>query len=203
MSWIPAASTTARTAPPAMTPVPWEAGFSSTRLAEYCSRTSCGIVVPTMGILMTCFFASSTPLRIASGTSPALPRPTPTCPCPSPTTTTAEKLNRRPPLWTFATRLIWTTRSSSASLFGSMRATGVLSEVEAGFARRLGERANPPVIPVARTVEHDLSDTGGLRPLGQELADGGGAVALGPVRAAETALQRRGRGERPAGRVVD
>ena len=32
------------------------------------------------------------------------------------------KLKRRPPLTTFATRLIWTTRSSSASLFGSIRA---------------------------------------------------------------------------------
>ena len=71
---------------------------------------------------MRFFFASSTPLRMASGTSPALPRPTPTWPAPSPTTTTALKLKRRPPLTTLATRLIWTTRSSSASLFGSMRA---------------------------------------------------------------------------------
>ena len=29
---------------------------------------------------MMFFFASSTPLRMDSGTSPALPRPTPTCP---------------------------------------------------------------------------------------------------------------------------
>src|SRR5438874_713091 len=86
------------------------------------TRTSCGIVVPTIGIRMRFFFASSTPLRIASGTSPALPRPTPTWPPPSPTTMTALKLNRRPPLTTLATRLIWTTRSSSASLLGSIRA---------------------------------------------------------------------------------
>ena len=39
------------------------------------TRTSCGIVVPTIGIRIRFFFASSTPLRIASGTSPALPRP--------------------------------------------------------------------------------------------------------------------------------
>ena len=75
MSRIPADSTTARTAPPAMTPVPWEAGLSMTRAAAYSSRTSCGIVVPTIGIRMRFFFASSTPLRIDSGTSPALPMP--------------------------------------------------------------------------------------------------------------------------------
>ena len=78
MSWIPAASTTARTEPPAMTPVPCEAGLSITRLALNWTLISCGIVVPTIGILIRFFFASSTPLRIASGTSPALPSPTPT-----------------------------------------------------------------------------------------------------------------------------
>ena len=75
---MPAASTTARTAPPAMTPVPLEAGLSITRAAEYSTRTSCGIVVPTIGMRTMFFFASSTPLRMDSGTSPALPRPTPT-----------------------------------------------------------------------------------------------------------------------------
>ena len=33
------------------------------------------MVVPTIGTLIRFFLASSTPLRIASGTSPALPRP--------------------------------------------------------------------------------------------------------------------------------
>src|SRR5690606_34205798 len=51
------------------------------------------------------------PLAIAAGTSLALPYPTPTMPLPSPTTTRAVKLKRRPPLTTFATRLIFTTRS--------------------------------------------------------------------------------------------
>ena len=54
------------------------------------------------------------PLRIASGTSFALPRPKPTCPLPSPTTTSALKLKRRPPFTTFATRLMWTTFSFSS-----------------------------------------------------------------------------------------
>ena len=46
MSRMPADSMTARTAPPAMTPVPCEAGLRRIRLAEYSWRTSCGIVVP-------------------------------------------------------------------------------------------------------------------------------------------------------------
>ena len=41
MSRTPAASRTARTEPPAITPVPWEAGLSRTRLALNSVRTSC------------------------------------------------------------------------------------------------------------------------------------------------------------------
>ena len=60
-----------------MTPVPCDAGLSMTRAAAYSVRISCGIVVPTIGTRMRFFFASSTPFRIDSGTSPALPRPDP------------------------------------------------------------------------------------------------------------------------------
>src|SRR4051794_4489775 len=45
----------------------------------------------------------------------------PTLPSPSPTTTSAVKLNRRPPLTTLATRLMVTTRSSSALFSGAPR----------------------------------------------------------------------------------
>src|SRR6188472_638089 len=203
MSWIPADSTTARTEPPAMTPVPWEAGLSMTLLALNWTRTSCGIVVPTIGMRISFFFASSTPLRIASGTSPALPRPTPTWPAPSPTTTTALKLNRRPPLTTFATRLIWTTRSSSVSLLGSMRAMGLLLEVQAGPARAIGERLDPSVVPEPRAVEHDLGDAGCPGTLGDEGADLRGALHLGAARGAQRGLERGGAGKRAAHGVVD
>src|SRR5207237_832352 len=116
---IPTASSTARTDPPAMTPVPSPAGLSSTRPAPKWPSTSCGMVLPASGTLKRFFFACSPPLRMASGTSFALPRPAPTCPWPSPTTTSAEKLNRRPPLTTLATRLMWTTLSfSSGRSFG-------------------------------------------------------------------------------------
>ena len=121
------------------------------------------MVVPTIGTRMRFFFASSTPFRIDSGTSPALPRPTPTWPSPSPTTTTALKLNRRPPLTTFATRLIWTTRSSSVSLFGSILANSAApfrSEVEAGLAGGVGERLDPSVVPEPGPIEDDVLDAG-------------------------------------------
>src|SRR2546428_6076161 len=78
MSLIPADSTTARTDPPAMTPVPFDAGRSTTRAAPKSATTWCGIVRSTSGTSITCFLASSRPLLIAPGTSSALPRPAPT-----------------------------------------------------------------------------------------------------------------------------
>src|SRR6516164_9619880 len=69
--------------------------------------------------------ADSVALRIASGTSRALPCPNPTRPFWSPITTSAAKPKRLPPLTTFATRLMCTSLStnslsrSSRSLFRS------------------------------------------------------------------------------------
>src|SRR5579883_3396878 len=71
-----------------------------------------GIVRPTIGTVIRLFLAASTPLRIASGTSPAFPIAKPTRPFRSPTTTSALKLKRFPPLTTLATRLTRTTASS-------------------------------------------------------------------------------------------
>src|ERR1700704_2057170 len=111
MSLIPDNSTTARMAPPERIPVPGAAGLSSTLAAPFFKRISWGMVVPTIGTVMRGFFADSTALRMASGTSPALPRPAPTRPFWSPTTTRALNEKRRPPLTTFATRFRWTTFS--------------------------------------------------------------------------------------------
>src|SRR5215210_617607 len=72
-SWMPAHSRTARTGPPAMTPVPGAAGRSSTTPAAFSPCTGCGIVPWIRGTRKKCFFASSTPLAIAAGTSLALP----------------------------------------------------------------------------------------------------------------------------------
>src|SRR5262245_8942118 len=72
-SWMPAHSSTARTGPPAITPVPGAAGRSSTTPADFSACTGCGIVPWMRGTLKKLFFASSTPLAIAAGTSLALP----------------------------------------------------------------------------------------------------------------------------------
>src|SRR5579859_4584912 len=113
-SCTPAHSSTARTGPPAMTPVPGLAGLRSTTPAAASPVTVCGIVPPMRGTRKKCFLAASTPLAMAAGTSLAFPYPTPTMPLPSPTTTKAVKLNRRPPWTTLATRLMVTTRSRYA-----------------------------------------------------------------------------------------
>lgn len=118
MSPTPANSRTARTGPPAITPVPSEAGFNKTLPAPNTPVIWCGIDVFTRGTLIKFFFASSIPLRIASGTSVAFPRPKPTWPLRSPTTTSALKRKRRPPFTTFATRLMCTTFSSNSNVFG-------------------------------------------------------------------------------------
>ena len=70
---MPASSSTARTPPPAITPVPGEAGFSSTREAEWTPVTSWVIVDPCIGTLKSDLRARSTPFWIATGTSLALP----------------------------------------------------------------------------------------------------------------------------------
>src|SRR4051812_42060795 len=73
MSWIPASSSTARTPPPAMTPVPSEAGLRNTLPEPNSPVTVWVIVEPCFGTRNRFFFARSTPFWIASGTSLALP----------------------------------------------------------------------------------------------------------------------------------
>ena len=111
---IPASSTTARTGPPAITPVPAGAGFKNTLPAPQTPVIWWGIVVSMIGTLIKFFLASSTALLIASGTSIAFPVPRPTRPFLSPTTTTALKRYLRPPFTTFVTWLMLTTRSSNS-----------------------------------------------------------------------------------------
>src|ERR1700720_95000 len=152
---IPAASTTARTSPPAMIPGPAGAGFSSTLPAPKLPTIRCGIVVPASGTRIRFFFAASMPFLIADGTSFALPIPKPTTPWPSPTTTSALKLRFLPPLTTLVTRLIDTTLSLMSSWLGSIRSrvrirTPALlcgpRRPRRGFARGKGSRCGrrPP-----------------------------------------------------------
>src|SRR5262245_10893973 len=121
MLCAPTSSTTARTAPPAIIPVPSTAGFSRTCSPPNNPCTSWGIVPDLRGICTRFFFACCTAFAIATGTSAALPFPIPTHPCPSPTTTSAQKLKRFPPFTTFATRLMKTTLSFKLNSSGFTR----------------------------------------------------------------------------------
>src|ERR1700754_2011426 len=73
MSCTPAHSSTARAAPPAITPVPGLAGRSMTTPAAASPCTGWTIVPPISGTRKKPLRASSTPLAIAAGTSLALP----------------------------------------------------------------------------------------------------------------------------------
>src|SRR3989304_5541149 len=179
-SLTPASSSTARTPPPAMSPVPGAAGLISTREALKRASTGCGVVGPTIGTLSMCVRAPVVALRIASGTSLAFPIAAPTCPLPSPTTTTAVKWKRRPPFITLATRLMKTTFSES-----SISETPTFSrlpmyfpgfdmitslEGEASLAGCLRQRLDSTVVPETAAVEHDGLDPLLGRPSGQRLA---------------------------------
>ena len=105
-SLMPAASTTARTPPPAITPVPGAAGFSSTREAPNFSRSraesSCRPAAREIMRLLGRLDALADRIRHLAGLAEA----DADAPLPSPTTTMVPKLKRRPPLTTLATRLI-------------------------------------------------------------------------------------------------
>ncbi|CCY46376.1 ribosomal protein [Firmicutes bacterium CAG:822] len=94
ISLTPASSNTDLTGPPALTPVPLEAGFNKTLLAPLLPIASCGIVLPpTIATLVTFLVAAATAFLIAVGTSAAFPEPIPTRPLRSPTTAVAAKRN--------------------------------------------------------------------------------------------------------------
>src|SRR5271154_4434646 len=185
-----------------MIPVPAGAARRTTRPAPCRPLTSwCSVRPSRSGTRTTPRFAASVALRIASGTSRALPWPKPTRPFWSPTTTSAAKPKRRPPFTTFATRLICTRRSTNslsrssrlrsrprppspsrairfihqsniAARSGDAVQFGCFpSKVQAALAGAVGKRFDAPVIHIAAAVEHHFVDAGLLGPLGEFLAD--------------------------------
>src|SRR6188508_2668331 len=156
---MPTDSTTARTAPPAIRPVPSGAGFSSTLPEPNRPTTWCGMVVPLSGTRIRFFFAASMPFLMADGTSFALPTPKPTTPWPSPTTTSALKLRFLPPLTTFVTRLIDTTvsliSSCDESTFSRSRFINATLELQTCFAGGFRHRFDATVIEETVAIEHD------------------------------------------------
>src|SRR5262245_45087490 len=186
-----------------MTPVPSLAGLSNTSPLPKRPRLWCGIVVPSVWMRRRFFLAASIPLRIADGTSLALPIPKPTTfAAGSPTTTRAEKLMFLPPLTTFVTRLIDTTCSFRFRLFGSIRFSSALNgmrlKLQSRFARRVGQRLHAAVIQVTAPVEYDLFQTRGLRPLGDQLPDGLRACDIAATLDRSRLVERRSGDERMA-----
>src|SRR5688500_14204871 len=208
---MPQLSTTARTAPPAISPVPSGAGLSSTLPDPNLPTTWCGIVAPRSGTRIRFFFAASIPFLIADGTSLALPTPNPTTPYPSPTTTRALKLRFLPPLTTFVTRLIDTTvsliSSCEASTFSRVRFIRATLELQTCFARGIGAGLHAPVIEEPIAIEHHAPDTLLEQPLRDRLANRLGALdvaAFGVLRqrAPDRRLDGRRRRNRATRRIV-
>src|SRR5215207_1109550 len=229
-SWTPAACMTARTAPPAMTPVPSEAGFIRTRPAPCRPMIGCGSVLPMSGTRMRLFFAASIAFLMATGTSRALPVPKPTWPAPSPMTTSAANERFLPPLTTFVTRFIemtWSVRSSPcagilclgcriahlsettsgrglfAALRGSLFFAFALVLVQARLARRVGQSLDAPVEAEAAAVEDDLLDARRNRALGDRTADALRGLYVTARPRAQVLLDGRGRRDGHGALVVD
>src|SRR5215212_649246 len=141
----------------------------------------------------------------------------PTTDCSSPTTTRAVNEKRRPPLTTFATRLISTTRSWS-SPYGLSRSRdrfrccwsrairGISegtrrSEAQARLPSAFGQSLDAAVELVPAAVEHAGLDAGLLGALPEHLAHALGL--LHRLQAAQVGLGPVDRDERPARDVVD
>src|SRR5260370_16802312 len=83
-----------------------------------------------------------------------------------------------PPLTTLVTRLMATTSSFNcsepASILGFFVVTGIriqFLKLQTGFARRVCQGLDPPVIDVAAAVKYHLANPFGLGPFGNGLAD--------------------------------
>src|SRR5438874_4291861 len=213
-SRIPAASTTARTPPPAMTPVPGEAGRNKTRPPPNSPIVSCGMVFSCSETFSIDLRAASDALRIASATSFALPKPTPTFPSWSPATINALKLKRRPPFTTLAQRLMKTTFSVVSpfaagvlSVLRSNRLPGfgeAILKLQSAFARRICEGFHLAVEYVTTAIKDHV-----LHFLCQQLLRNclANTFCRFPVRgrffASQVFLQRRNRHHGFTGVVID
>src|SRR5215472_8413676 len=164
--------------------------------------------------------AASVALRIASGTSRALPWPKPTRPFRSPTTTRAAKPKRLPPFTTLATRLMLTSfsvnsvssrsrdcRSLSPRVRRSpwVRAMMTPLEIETALAGGIGQGFYPTVKKVGAAIEHDFFDPGCERSLRHQLADGIGSSGIGAgfKVGLQRAIKARSRRQGPSRHIID
>src|SRR4051794_13797957 len=136
----------------------------------------------------------------------------PTTESSSPTATRAVNEKRRPPLTTFATRLISITRSCRSRPLGLTLSTAIErtkvaglsrrpSEIQTPFAGALGDRRDTSVEAIAAAVEDAGLDPRSLAALGEQLTRS--LRLLHRVELAELILGPGRGGERAAGVVVD
>src|SRR5579862_3285742 len=152
---------------------------------------------------------------MAMGTSRALPMPKPALPFWSPTTTSAEKLRFLPPLTTLVTRWMDTTWSFKLFALTSIgRRTANVSrricfdislEVQSCLSGRIRQRLDAAMVLVAAPVEHNLLDTCGASPLGDNFANHfcGGHVAASLGQSARLLVERAGGNQRAPTLIVD
>src|SRR3954470_7274203 len=132
---------------------------------------------PPFTTLATRLIATTRSRYAVAGAPPAAPRPSP------------RRSRRSPPPAPVPRR--WA--PGITSFLSWWRRT---SELQPALARGVSQRGDAAVVAVARPVEDDRIDAGGLRPLGDELADGGRAGLLVAGLAADRALHRRRRDHR-------
>src|SRR5574340_678657 len=165
-SRTPTASNTARIAPPAIMPVPSDAGCIST-LAAPCLPITVWCSVPFFRLILARLRrASSIAFCTATGTSLDLPLPIATRPSPSPTTVRAANPMIRPPLTTLVTRLTEiifsikpSSRSSCCCIFPcGLAITQLQLELQTMFPRSFSKRLDTAMIPVTGTIKRNLID---------------------------------------------
>src|SRR5690606_38408255 len=202
-SVIPTASSTARTGPPAITPVPGRAGFSSTRPAPWCPSTSWGIVPSISGTSIISRRACSRPFRLASDTSFAFPS---AVPIPD----RHQRSEREPASALHDLRHAvhehhvldqlrirpGTTAARAASLLSRhalllLAPPGVALELESAGARAFGKRGDTPMIEITAAIEHDPLHPDRLRPLRQQLPGLAAQIRLRRLRVLPQRLQLR------------
>ena len=144
------------------------------------------MVVPTIGILIRFFLASSTPLRIDSGHLAGLAEPD--ADVARAVTDDDDRAEAEPPaaLDDLGDSIDLDDALLERELVGvnSCHVGSFRSELEAGFAGGIGERLDPPVVPEPGSIEDDALDAGGLGPLGDQrptVAASADLVSLEPL----------------------
>ena len=205
MSRMPAASSTARTEPPAMTPVPWRGGLEHDPLAENWTFDLVGDRRADHRDLDQVLLGVLDALADRLGDLAGLAEPD--SDVPGAVTDDDDRAEAEAPAALddlgdavdlddalLERELVWV----DACHGGSFR-----SELEAGFAGGIGERLDPPVVPEPGSIEDHALEPAALARSATSWPTTAASSDLVELGAAELLLDGRGGGERPSGRVVD